>query len=62
MNKPTTNQQNDATLLQKLIFPQPVQEFPALYRTKRFITMFTKSTTCPYSNTVESNFISLNPI
>jgi hypothetical protein len=57
-----TNQQNEATLLEKTIVPQPVQEFPALYRIKRFITMFTKSTIFPYSNPDESNSISLRSI
>jgi len=57
-----TNQQNKVTLLEKIIVPQPVQEFPALYRTKRFITMITKSTTCPNSKPDESNSISLRSI
>jgi len=60
-NKPT-NQQTEATLLEKIIVPQLVQEFPALYRNKRFITMFTKSTTCPYSQPDESNYIYLRSI
>ena len=35
-------------LLEKLIVPQLVNKYLALYRTKSFITMFTKSTTCLY--------------
>jgi hypothetical protein len=61
MNEPT-NQQNEATLLEKTIVPQPVQEFPALYKTKRFITILTKSTISPYSKPDESNYISLRSI
>jgi len=57
-----TNQKNEATLLEKTIVLQPVQEFLALYRTKWFITMRTKSTTCPCSKPDESNSISLRSI
>jgi hypothetical protein len=42
-------------LLGKLIVPQLVKKFPAVYETRRLITVLTTAASCPYPQTDQSN-------
>jgi hypothetical protein len=44
-----------STVLEKLTVPQIVKKFPAFYGTRRFITAFTNSPTCPYPEPDQSS-------
>jgi len=49
-------------LLEKLTGFQQVKKFPAFHETRRFITAFTKDSTCPYSEPDQSSPSPLIPL